>query len=71
MFKKYVNYQSPSKLYNTLSDRKKHTSIQVNLIKNGNASKDDVNKIVEMNKIADIAEPRRKKFKNTNNKPNA
>ena len=46
-------------------------SIQVNLIKNGNASKDDGNKIVEMNKIADIAEPRRKKFKNTNNKPNA
>ena len=30
-------------------------SIQVNLIKNGNASKDDGNKIEEMNEIADIA----------------
>ena len=54
-------------MYNTLSDTKnteKH-NIQVNLIKSGlidlqkdigNTSKDDVNKIEEMNKIADIAE---------------
>ena len=31
-------------------------STQVNLIKNGNGSKDDGNKIEEMNKIADITE---------------
>ena len=68
LFKYYFNYQSPSKMYNALSDTKKNTekhNIQVNLIKNGliyfkkdieNASKDDVNKIEEMNKIANIAE---------------
>ena len=67
LFKHYFNYQSPSKMYNTLSDTKnteKH-NIQVNLIKSGlidlqkdieNTSKDDVNKIEEMNKIADIVE---------------
>ena len=53
MFKEYSNYQSPSNMYNNLSDTKKH-NIQVNLVKNGlidfkkdigNASKDDVNKI--------------------------
>ena len=68
MFKKYfTDYQSPTKMYNTLSDTKnteKHNN-QVNLIKSvlinfkkviGNTSKDDVNKIEEMNKIADIAE---------------
>ena len=54
-------------MYNTLSDTKnteKH-NIQVNLIKSslidlkkdtGNASKDDVNKIEEINKIVDIVE---------------
>ena len=54
-------------MYNSLSDTKntaKH-NIQVNLIKsglidlkkdNGNASKNDVNKIEEMNKIADTVE---------------
>ena len=54
-------------MYNTLSDTKnkeKHNT-QVNLNKSGlidfkkdikNTSKDDVNKIEEMNKIADIAE---------------
>ena len=54
-------------MYNTLSDTKnteKH-NIQVNIIKNdlidlkkdiGNASKDDVNKIEEIYKIADIVE---------------
>ena len=65
--KKYFNYQSPRKMYNTLSDTKnteKHDT-QVHLIKSDlihlqkdieNTSKDDVNKIEEMNKIADIAE---------------
>ena len=64
--KKYFNYQSPRKMYNTLSDTRnteKH-DIQVHLIKSDlidlqkdieNTSKDDVNKIEEMNKIADIA----------------
>ena len=54
-------------MYNVLSDTKntgKH-NIQVNLFKSGlidlkkditNESKDDVNKIEEMNKIADIVE---------------
>ena len=54
-------------MYNAFSDTKnteKH-NIEVNLIKSGliklkkdigNTSKDDVNKIEEMNKIADIAE---------------
>ena len=67
LFKKYFNYQNPSNMYNSLSDTKntaKH-NIQVNLIKsglidlkkdNGNASKNDVNKIEEMNKIADTVE---------------
>ena len=67
LFKHYFNYQSPSMIYNALSDTKnteKH-NIQVNLIKNSlinlqkdiaNASKDDVNKIEDMNKIADINE---------------
>ena len=67
LFKHYFDYQSPSKMYNTLSDTKnteKH-NIQVNLIKSSlidlqkdieDASEDDVNKIEEMNKIADIAE---------------
>ena len=67
LFKHYFNYQSPSKMYNTLSDTKnteKH-NIQVNLIESdlidlqkdiGNTSKDDVNRIEEMYKIADIVE---------------
>ena len=67
LFKKYFNYQIPGKMYNVLSDTKntaKH-NIQVNLIKSGltdlkeditNESKDDVNKIEEMSKIADIVE---------------
>ena len=66
LFKKYFNYQSPSNMYNILSDAKnteKHAL--VNLIKSGfidlkkdigNVSKDNVNKIEEMYKIADIAE---------------
>ena len=67
MFKYYFNYSSPSKIYNVSSDTKNTEShnIEVNLIKSdlidlkkdiGNASKDDVNKIEEMNKIVDIAE---------------
>ena len=64
--KKYFKYQSPSNMYNSLSDTKnteKH--IQVKLIKSGlidlkkdivNASKDDVNKIEEMCKKTDIVE---------------
>ena len=54
-------------MYNTLSDIKnaEDHNIQVNLTKSdfidlkkdiGNASKDDVNKIEEMNKIANIGE---------------
>ena len=54
-------------MYNASSDTKNTEShnIEVNLIKSdlidlkkdiGNASKDDVNKIEEMNKIVDIAE---------------
>ena len=54
-------------MYNASSDMKNTEShnIEVNLIKSdlidlkkdiGNASKDDVNKIEEMNKIVDIAE---------------
>ena len=66
MFKKYFNYQSPSKIYNALIDLKstdKHNT-PVNLIKSGfidfikdigNASKYD-DKIEEMYKIADIVE---------------
>ena len=65
MFKKYFNYQNLGKMYNVLSDTKntgKHNTL-VNLINSGlidlkkdigNTSKDDVNKIEEMNKIADI-----------------
>ena len=67
LFKNYFNFQSPSKMYNTLSDTKstKEHNIRVNLIKSGmidlkkhigNISKNDVNKIKEMNKIADIVE---------------
>ena len=67
LFKNYFNYQSPSKMYNTLSDTKntKEHNIRVNVIKSGlinlkkdigNKSKSDVNKIKEMNKISDIAE---------------
>ena len=67
MFKEYfTDYQSPSKMYNVLSDTKntENHNIQVNLIKSGltdlqkdieNTLKDDVNKMEEMNKIADIA----------------
>ena len=54
-------------MYNTLSNTKntERHNIQVNLIKSslidlkkdiGNTSKDDVNKIEEMNEIADIVE---------------
>ena len=52
-------------LWATQKAHKKKHNIQVNLIKSGlinlkkdigNASKDDVNKIEEMNKIADIVE---------------
>ena len=68
LLKRYFNYQSPSKMYNILSDTKntqKKYNIQVNLIKSGlinlkidigNATKDDTKKIEEMNKIAGIAE---------------
>ena len=67
MFKHYFNYQSPSNMYNTLSDTKntERCNIWVNLIKSGlsdlkndigDTSKDDANEIEEMNKIADIAE---------------
>ena len=64
---KYYFKQSPSKMYNTLSDTKnteKHNTL-VNLINSGfidlkkdirNASEDDLNKIEQMNKIADIVE---------------
>ena len=67
LFKNYFNYESPSKMYNTLSGTKnteKH-NIQVNSIKSGltdlqkdieNTSKDDVNKTEEINKIADIVQ---------------
>ena len=67
LFKEYFKYPTPSKMYNTLSDTKntERHNIQVNLIKSSltdskketeNASKDDVNKIEEMNKIVDIVE---------------
>ena len=67
LFKEYFKYPSPSKMYDSLSDTKntERHNIQVNLIKSslidlkkdiGNTSKDDVNKIEEMNKIADIVE---------------
>ena len=68
MFKEYfTNYQSPSDMYNKLSDATKteEHNIRINLIKSslidlkkdiGNAFKDDVNKIEEMNKIADVVE---------------
>ena len=67
MFKKYFNYQNPSKIYNVLSDTKNTEEhiVQVNLIKSDlnniqkgikNASKDDINKIEEMYKIVDIIE---------------
>ena len=67
MFKKDFNYQNLGKMYNVLSDTKntgKHNTL-VNLINSGlidlkkdigNASKDDVNKIEEIYKIADIVE---------------
>ena len=78
-------------MYNASSDTKNTEShnIEVNLIKSdlidlkkdiGNASKDDVNKIEETNKIADIVELildlnernyRRTWLKNFNTKPNA
>ena len=37
LFKRYFKYQSPSKMYNTLSDAKnaEEHNIQVNLIKSG------------------------------------
>ena len=68
LFKEYfTNYQSPSDIYNKLSDAKKteEHNIWINLTKStlinlkkdiGNASKDDVNKTDEMNKIAKIVE---------------
>ena len=67
MFKKYFNYQNPSKIYNVLSDTKNTEEhiVQVNLIKSDlnnikkrikNVSKDDINKIEEMYKIVDIIE---------------
>ena len=67
LFKHYFKYRSPSKMYNTLSDTKntERHNIQVNLIKSSlinlkedteNTSKDDVNKIEEMNKIVNIVE---------------
>ena len=67
MFKKYFNYQNPSKIYNVLSDTKNTEEhiVQVNLIKSDlnnikkrikNASKDDINKIEEVYKIVDIIE---------------
>ena len=67
LFKHFFKYQSPSKMYNSLSNTKdiERHNIQVNLIKSslidlktdiGNTSKDDVNKIEEINEIADIAE---------------
>ena len=66
-FKKYFKYQSPSNMYNSLSDIKnteKHNT-SVNLIKSGlidlkkdikNESKYDVNKIEEMYKLEVIVE---------------
>ena len=67
LFKNYFNYQSPSKMHNTLSDTKntKEHNIQVNVIKSGltdfkkdigNKSKNDANKIKEINEVADIVE---------------
>ena len=68
MFKEYfTNYQSPSDTQNRLSDaeKTKEHNIRIKLIKSsltdlkkdiGNAFKDDVDKIEEMNKIADIVE---------------
>ena len=68
LFKKYFTiYQSPSNMYDFLNKIKniKEKDIQVKLIKSeltdlkkdiGNTSKNDVNKIEEMNKIADILE---------------
>ena len=66
LFKKYFKYQSPSNMYNSLSDIKNtEHNTQVNLINSGfidlkkdtgNASKDDVNKTEEMHRIADIVE---------------
>ena len=83
LFKEYfTNYQSPSDMYNKLSDATKteEHNIRINLIKSslidlkkdiGNAFKDDVNKIEEMNKIADVVELRRTRTTNFNTKPNA
>ena len=68
LFKEYfTNYQSPSDTQNRLSDaeKTKEHNIRIKLIKSslidlkkdiGNAFKDDVNKIEEMYKIADIAD---------------
>ena len=65
MFKYYFKYQSPSEIFNTLNDVKdteNHNAL-INLIKSGlidlkkdtgNESKDDVDKIKEMNKITDF-----------------
>ena len=66
MFKEYfTNYQSSSDMHHRLSDaeKTKEHNILIKLIKVslidlkkdiGNASKDDLNKIEEINKIADI-----------------
>ena len=67
LIKKYFKYQSPNNMYNTLSDinNTEEGNIQVNLTKSGlidlkkdirNTSKDAVNKIEEMYKVADIVE---------------
>ena len=65
MFKYYFKYQSPSEIFNILNDVKdteNHNAL-INLIKSGlidlkkdtgNESKDDVDKIKEMNKITDF-----------------
>ena len=67
LIKKYFKYQSSNNMYNTLSDinNTEEGNVQLNLIKSGlidlkkdirNKSKDDVNKIEELYKIADIVE---------------
>ena len=67
LFTEHFKYPSPSRMYNTLSDtiNTERHNICVNLINSslidlkkdiGNTSNDDVNKIEEMNKIANIVE---------------
>ena len=64
-FKKYFKYQSPSNMYKELDEieNTEKNQIRLNLIKSslsdlkkeiGNTSEDDINKIQEMNKTADV-----------------